>query len=385
MSNNANYPNKLKGLLMKANLIGHGRLEVRSVRVSKTVTTAEAYEGSEALSWEKKEVSLDEDVQRGWTNPVDDGKGNIAGYWASGLTRAEQELIHHEGNVPYFYLNHETKKDTIFNLFDGKRYDMTIPSHVAEVRCLYLGTYIGHNKQDAMDNDCEFYFFSAEEEQAAKKKRNSRRREAVKLIDNLSVDQKREVVRMMHFLGSINVDPYISGNDSEILFEDLAYDKSLSLMKAYEHPNKFEHIVIYSLVNTGVIEVGGDTGPYYKAPSYFGSKVLIADDLTKCYKAILAEHEVMAMYKKLEQNNSIEPYVQAKSKDILEGLYSQHIVTEDGEIDSDENPMIEVIRRSNKKTLLKMLADENLPHKFDDNTDLITLRTFCIENLTNGN
>ena len=64
MSNNANYPNKLKGLLMKANLIGHGRLEVRSVRVSKTVTTAEAYEGSEALSWEKKEVSLDEDVQR---------------------------------------------------------------------------------------------------------------------------------------------------------------------------------------------------------------------------------------------------------------------------------------------------------------------------------
>ena len=389
MSNNATYPSKLKGLLVKAGLIGTGILEVRSLRVSKTVRVAEAYEGANALEFEKKEIALDQDVQRGWTSCVKAKNGSIAGYWANGLTKVEQELINTEAGVPYFYLGDENNKDTQFSLFHGKEYDMSVPAQAAEVRCLLETTVIGHNKQDAMDLDCEFYFYSKEEAQANKKKRNSKRRQAVALVETLNVKEKREVLRMMHYLGSISIDPYLSEVDAELSFDDIAYDKPLAMLKAYEHPNKYEHIMIHALRDAGAIELGGDGGPYYKSAQFFGAKTMIAETLLKCYKAIKAEHELLAMFKRLEKDNSYDPDAGQKSmSSTISDLLKSHLVTADEDNDGNnvgDDPMVEVINKSNRKTLFKMIEDAGLKHEFDENSDIKDIRKFCIENVINGN
>jgi hypothetical protein len=157
------YPKELESLLRKANLLGSGHVEIRGIH---RIRTKRVSDDGEFFQEERRPDV--EDILTGSTTPVKLRNGQIAGYWANGLTSNEKEKIHIEAGVPYYHLgepiNQMTKRpeypDTHIAIKEGEILDMTVPAHVAKFNVLVEGVYVGHNKQDAEDNDALFYFYS---------------------------------------------------------------------------------------------------------------------------------------------------------------------------------------------------------------------------------
>jgi len=171
---NNNYPQQHESLLRKAGLIGSGFLEVKAIHRYKTQHVSE-----DGITFEIVKRPEIDDLAVGSTTPVLNSAGQIAGYWANGLTSEERRIINEECGVPFFYLNepinslsnYPMQSDTTLSIREGQIFDLSNPKDVAFVRCISeVISTIGMNKQEALDNGATFYFYSREEEKEEKQK-----------------------------------------------------------------------------------------------------------------------------------------------------------------------------------------------------------------------
>lgn len=169
-----NYPKQHENLLRKAGLLGTGYLEVKAIHRYKTQHISE-----DGMTFEIVKRPEIDDLAVGSTSAVFNQAGQIAGYWANGLTSEERRIINEECGVPYYYLNEPINPitgvamhpDTMFTIREGQIFDLSNPKDVAFVRCISeVISTIGLNKQEAVDNNAMFYFFSQEEEKVEKQK-----------------------------------------------------------------------------------------------------------------------------------------------------------------------------------------------------------------------
>lgn len=166
--------------------------------------------------------------------------------------------------------------------------------------------------------------------------------------------------------------------DAALMFDEYAYEKPISLNKAYEMPKRFEFIVLKTLIATGVVEVGSDTGPYYKSPEYFGTREMFAETEARALSLILKQPDLMKAYQNTLDQNKMEDDAYDKAvTDTVNDILSGHLITDE---EQEDDEFAVKINRSNRATLLKMLDESGITHELTNDDDIDVIRNFCIKN-----
>lgn len=386
MSNTAvlTYPKQHEALLRKAGLIGTGKLEIRGIHRIREHEVSE-----DGLTYTKVRRPDEEDILTGGSHVVFNDKGQIAGYWANGLTKEEVDTIHNECNVPLYYLgrpvNPMTGKpdipDSYIHISEGEVLDLSIPAQMAKAMLLMqMPGLIGINKQDASENDAYFFFYSVVEEQKEKKLEIKERMDASKLVGELTKADKKETVQIMSHQGALSVDPYITEENAAILFDELCFTMPKQVLIAYNQERKADYICIHTLISSGHIDTATKDGPYYKNPVIYGQRTHLADTETELMKRIVTFPDLMKSYKE------IQSYVDtgtnreaAMTNSLVQDLLSQHMPKTD-EVDEDE---AYTIKNLNKASMFKLMADRGISHTFTNDSDIKEIKEYYLENLDN--
>lgn len=377
------YPSEVENLLRKAKLLGSGQIEIRAIHRMKTHRVSEDGE----FFQEEKRPEI-EGILTGSTMPIKARNGTIAGYWANGLTNDERQTIHLEAGVPFYHLgepiNQSTGRpnhpDSVIPIKEGEILDMEIPSHVAKFMLLKEGVYIGHNRQDALDQDAMFYFYSREEEQKEMRESLANKKKAIELIGELSVKEKRQLLRIMTYSGYIAISHYVDADDVPMLFDNYCFDMPKQVYKAYMQPNKQEFIICKALIEAGHIREASSDGPYTKDENLYGKQEQLAQDFAELMRVINSHSDLKKAYYEMEEyirnmeDSTNEFAVPSSAKDIM----MRHGLMEDTTV-VDET--IAVINKSSKVKLFKMLREKGIEHDFTEESSLPDIRKFCIEKL----
>lgn len=377
------YPKELESLLRKANLLGSGHVEIRGIH---RIRTKRVSDDGEFFQEERRPDV--EDILTGSTTPVKLRNGQIAGYWANGLTSDEKEKIHIEAGVPYYYLgepiNQMTKRpeypDTHIAIKEGEILDMTVPAHVAKFNVLVEGVYVGHNKQDAEDNDALFYFYSRNEEQKRKRNDLKEKKKAFELIDELDTKEKRQVLRIMTYKGYIAVSHYIDSDDVPLVFDDLCFDMPLQVVKAHNQSNKNEFIICKALLEAGHLRESSEDGPYYKDEVIYGSQEQVAENFAELMKVINSHSDLKKAFYKMEEhikNVELSDNESTVPNSALEIMRRHGLAKEEDKHDVFKA----MIARATKSKILKLLSNNNIDHDFTGDSSLPDMRELCLEHI----
>lgn len=298
-----NYPKKHEDLLRKAGLLGTGFLEVRAIHNIRTMSVSE-----DGMTYETVKRPDAEDILSTSTSPVYDSAGNIAGYWATGLTVEEREIINKECGVPYCYLGDRevnaagkyVHPDTRLSITEGQIFDLSVPADVAMVRLLAeVISTIGMNEREARDNNARFFFYSREEEKKAKDEAAKKRRNAAKLVDELSTEAKVQVVKILSFDGDIPVDPYSTKEALIEVFDEVAFTMPEEVLRANDVLRKEDYICCSALIHAGYIEKASADGPFYKNPTVYGQRTHLADSFDQLLTKINSYSDLIKSYRDL--------------------------------------------------------------------------------------
>lgn len=388
MSNNL-YPKEHEALLQKAGLIGTGYMEVRGIHKIKEVTVSE-----DGITFEKVARPEISDLITGSTSLVKTRNGQIAGYWANGLTKEEVEIINKECNVPLYHLdepvNPLTNKpyhaDSRITIVEGRIFNLEVPSDVAIVKLLMeLPFTIGLNKQEAKDNGAMLYFHSVEEEQQNKLEEINSRREVAKLVESATRPRKHQLVKILAALGELNVDSSINEDNAVLVFNETCFTNHAIVAKAVKVTNPNEFIAVHTLIRAGHIEAASNNGPYYKAPILYGTRSLIADSFEDLVAHIHGFPDLIKAFKELEshERNASNPIedkpVSAGVMDFMakHGLVKKVASKEASEEDNLRNK----IKGYNTSKMLKLLADEGIEHSLTSDDDVKDIKDFYIDSM----
>jgi tetrahydromethanopterin S-methyltransferase subunit A len=352
----------------------------------------------DGLTFEKVTRPDIDDIASGSTTPVFTSGGQIAGYWANGLTSEERRIINEECGVPYFYLgepiNQMTGKpasaDTTFHVHEGQIFDLSNPKDVATVRCLFeVISSIGLTKQEAIDNGAMFYFFSKEEEKAEKQKVSKQRKGAAMLVDKLSNDQKQQIIKILALQGDVAVDPYIGKEAAVEVFDEVAFTMPVEVLEANNVESKENFICVKSLIHSGHIESSSIDGPFFKNASVYGQKTHLADSFSELMAKIDSHKDLIKAYREMESIVTGEPMINnpVRNSSIIE-LFSKHGLMEK-EVTEDEKPKVDEYRAVEKSVrfmnldqVLKALDSLGVDHDFDEQSSLKEAKDFYIKQLT---
>jgi len=387
---NINYPKQHENLLRKAGLLGTGYLEVKAIHRYKTQHISE-----DGMTFEIVKRPEIDDLAVGSTSAVFNQAGQIAGYWANGLTSEERRIINEECGVPYYYLNEPINPitgvamhpDTMFTIREGQIFDLSNPKDVAFVRCISeVISTIGLNKQEAVDNNAMFYFFSQEEEKVEKQKVIKERKGAAKLVDELSYDSKHQIIKILSLDSVIPVDPFLSKDAAVEVFDELAFTMPTEVLSAYKLERKSDYICAKSLIFSGYIEAASLDGPYYKNPTIFGQKTHLADSLDELVVKIGSHSDMVQRYKDLEgiiKNDTAKEYYSLKDSSVIElfskhGLYNESSDNLDNEVDNSVVTLKNRLKFLNIDQMLKLLDSENIEHNFDGQSNLKEVKEFYL-------
>ena len=408
------YPKQHEELLRKAGLLGTGYLEVRAVQKYKLVNVSE-----DGITFREEKRPEIDDISSGATTPVLDSSGQIAGYWANGLTSEEKRIINEECGVPFFYLNEPVNPmtgkpyhaDSTLTVTEGQIFDLSNPRDVAYVRVLFeVVSTIGKDKQEAMDHGAFFYFFSKEEEKAEKEKEIKRRKGAAALIDKLSRKEKRNIVRILILDGEYPADPYIGEEQAEEIFDEVAFAMPYEVLRAHETERKENYICAKALMHSGHIEAGSIDGPFYKNPTIYGQKYHLADSFSELMIKIDTHVDLMKAYREMEGivvgENRIEREHMVRNAASVSFL-SKHGLFEDkqtqnpfienkshahaeataepitGQLDEKTKKLVASVKFMKIKEVIDYLNKENVAHDFTESSNLREAKDFLIDHLEN--
>jgi len=300
-----NYPKQHEALLRKAGLLGTGKLEIRCVH-----RIREHQVSDDGMTFEKVKRPDATGILTTSTSLIKNQAGNIAGYWANGLTVEERNVINMECSVPYYYLDEpinpvtgtKTLKNTRISIREGQVFNMQVPSDVAEVLVLKeVVSTIAANRQEALNENTMFYFFSKEEEEEERAEKKLGMKNAAKLVDTLSDKEKQGIIRLMSLKSILSVDPYISKEGAVDIFDEIAFSMPKEVIAANNVVDKERYICILSLVFSGYIDASSSDGPYYKNEQVFGTRAFLADSLNELVKKIHTHSDLINAFDSLEK------------------------------------------------------------------------------------
>lgn len=396
----AKYPKHLEPLLRKAGLIGKkaGYVEIRAIDrvIEETVSTNQS---DDSLVWETRKIPVAGRLNT-WLCPAVGKNGLIKGYWANKLSKAEQDLIHHEAGVPYYYYNNDEltadgkykHSNTRIFVIDGERLYMDNPIDVAKFLVLLHAEGIGKTRKDALDNVADFYFFSIEEERKNKQELNKQRIKAVSLIEDLSIAEKRQLLRVMAYQGNVHFNHYMDSDDIPEFFSDQVFAHPRLIVQAYNVRMKDEFIMAKSLLSARYIKGITKNGPFVKDPERYGDNVIIAKTFDELIDTIGTHHDLVRAFNEMEEqikgreNRDNPDFVPQKVTDYMEEWGLGEFEEKDGvkvQVSSkkDDNALAEVISKANRMTIFKMLEQQHIEHDFDAETDINDIRQYAIDNL----
>lgn len=388
---NNNYPQQHESLLRKAGLLGSGYLEVKAIHRYKTQHVSE-----DGITFEVVKRPEIDDLAIGSTTPIFNSSGQIAGYWANGLTVEERRIINEECGVPYFYLNEPinalsgmpSQPDTTLTIREGQIFDLSNPKDVAYVRCISeIISTIGMNKQEALDNGAMFYFFSREEEKEEKQKVVKERKSAAKLVDELSSANKQQIVKILALDGNLPVDPYISVEASVEVFDEIAFTMPKDVYNVHIMENKVDYICAKSLIHSGHIEAASLDGPYYKNATIYGQRYHIADSLSELIVKIHSHKDLINAYRNLETiivgDHGSRNVINANEASVL-GLFSKHGIIKNTNADTtsvsnDEFNFKSKVKFMTIDQVIKAMDNEGIVHNYDSSSNLKEVKEFYLK------
>jgi hypothetical protein len=386
-----NYPQQHEELLRKAGLIGTGKLEVRAIHRNREHTVSK----DGGVTYEKERRPESSKRLSTSTSLLKNSAGNIAGYWANGLTAEEKRIINEECGVPFFNLGNPAVgadgkflyPDTRLQVLEGHVYDLSVPADVATVLVLKeIASTIGMDMRDAMMHGADLYFYSQEEEEQENAKVRIMRKSAAKLIEDLSTKEKHKVVRILILQDELIADQFLSQDAARDIFDDVAFTMPTQVLKANEIADKQQFIVSMTLVKAGYIEADSKDGPYYKNESVFGSRVHLADSLSELIKNISKYPDLVKEYDKLngavtgvyEDSSSIpmSPVSNMLSRHGLGGKGTT-MVAED--LTGARKAIKAKVQMWKLEQVLAALDNEEIDHEFDTNSDIKEVKAFYVE------
>jgi hypothetical protein len=263
--NTANYPTKYKNLLIEAGLIGTGERIVKTLVAGNRRTTLD----EQSDTWvESEEFETDFRGSAEYFAPVILAGGIIAGDWRHGLDAEQIRKINQECGVQVYDAN------TMIYIYDGKRFDLGNPSHMAEFRIIERGNVIAGNR-NTLQAGQRFYFVSTEEVEKEKRKVREQKVEAITLSNTLDVEEKRMVLEMANWRYKLGHSGSMSDQQVRDVFADLALgDHYARVVEIYNMPGKRFYSLMYACFDHGILVSQGDRG----AVSYPGSKEPLAND-----------------------------------------------------------------------------------------------------------
>lgn len=253
MQQELNYPKRLKNLLIKANLLGKGKVQLFCKQFM--------------VNYVNQSLSTDEDVST-IQKPFDTSPGELAIFfkkdvnnyyindWRIGLTKEEIELIRVECRVPE---PNEYYEDIFIR--EGQVLDLEIPYQMFLYRAAQANPTLAANRALA-DSNAIFWFEDVENIESETKEKNEVFKRVAELVAKLDFIEKVKIMKIMNF--EYNVFEAADIQNAKIVeerFTEFAqdYGRRVLILKAYDHPIKEQLNLLYEGFELGVLKKTGDS------------------------------------------------------------------------------------------------------------------------------
>lgn len=247
LKDNANYPKQYANLLVKAKLLGKGRMILRCKNM--TLDTMR-YEDDTPTAPERKTLPSSPGIL--YLSFVKGTDNYYIGDWRKGLDEKEIEIINRQCNVP---IPSEWYDD--IRLVEGQEFDLSIPYHMFLYRGAQNSPQLAHDRLAVNDNQI-FWFedINASEMQADEKTKAYQ--SAIELITKLNDIEKAQLMKIMHYefgvLEAGNSSSKVNVESNIIQFMSDDYRRGL-MKKAWEKPEKKQLLLMYEALENQVINV----------------------------------------------------------------------------------------------------------------------------------
>jgi hypothetical protein len=406
-----NYTEEQLAILHKAGLIKTGKVKV--VAAQRTTLESRSEDGTQYELVKRSNLDDNQHPMKTITVPVRDRSGRIAGYWANGLTREEQEKLNVEIGVPYYYLGEPINsltgkpmhKDSTIAVSHGIVYDLSNPIQCAEFNILMYTGAVWPNERSCRDNQGDFYFFSEAEIVEEKKELLSVRKQAAELV-NLSIKDKQQIYRILCFMETLSSDPYIDIDNAVLAFDDACFTIPEDVVEVNKLERKGEYVMIYALLYHGYIIEESKDGPYYKNPDVYGGAnaqaIHLADTMSELVKEINKHQDLVKQYYDLaDQINGMQNInTGGKYNDVviddMNKLLSKHQVKDNAEsgkasLIKQDNPVEDSVETFKKMTrmwttekFLNWMEQEGIMHSFTQADPVAEIKKYVYPLLENN-
>ena len=222
----AQYPERLKNLLIKAGLIGKGVKVIMAYHNNKKRLTLD--EQSNTWIEDPDEYEIDFREANEYIIPVFHN-GQIVGDWRTGLTSEEVELIHQEAGVPLFERNQS------YRINHGMRLDLSNPRDMAFYRIAVNSGAIAENR-NRMTGLQRFYWHDETLVMEEKRTERRTRRRIIQQMNKVSSDKLRLVYDYINlkYRKGWNHNPSIDEIEGELMDMALS-DAYINIANAFDN------------------------------------------------------------------------------------------------------------------------------------------------------